>query len=265
VLGSSGAHDLSARVLKAKRRHWRGLRFELISPSRWLAERVRTSVLFATHPCTILPQATDTRVFRPVPMEQARTLLGLDPEALVVAFGAINFDTPRKGFALAQAAIASLQPAGRLERMVFCLFGNSSQRVPARIGQIPVRHLGRLEDELSVALVFSAADAALVPSLQDTGPQITAEALACGTPVIGFPVGVTADLVRHGVNGFLAPPFEAAGLAAGLQWAADHRGDPAVRAAAREAAVQQADIRLQLPRYLEIYDRALRGEKPTAE
>jgi len=96
-----------------------------------------------------------------------------------------------------------------------------------------------------------------VPSREDAGPQVTVEALACGTPVVGFPVGVTADLVRHEANGWLASSFDPAGLAAGLRWALARRNDPALRTAARAAAVAAADVHAQVPEYLSLYRRLL--------
>jgi len=256
ALGSTAEKDLSADVLSAKRRAWRGLRLETVAPSRWLADRARASNLFGAVPCTVLAQPIDPAVFRPLPRDQARMLLGLDPSAALIVLGADALGERRKGFDLASAALATaVFPAGA-EPLLFT-FGDLPPKAPDRLGAVPVRHLGRLRDELTVALAFSAADVALVPSREDAGPQVTVEALACGTPVVGFPVGVTADLVRHEANGWLASSFDPAGLAAGLRWALARRNDPALRTAARAAAVAAADVHAQVPEYLSLYRRLL--------
>ncbi len=259
ALASSSAGDVSARTLAAKQRAWAGVSLEVVAPSRWLAERSRASALFAQRTCTIIPTGVDTRIFRPIPAAQARSLLGLKPEGMIVMFGAIQPGEQRKGFDLAEAALARLSASGGATDITLCTFGDWPHGAPERVGKIPLHHLGRLGDELSVALAFSAADVALIPSRADAGPQTTVEALACGTPVVGFPVGVTADLVRHRENGFLAAAFSSEQLADGLRWAAEVRGDPTVRAAARRAAVESADLPSQVPLYLEIYRRAIAG------
>jgi glycosyltransferase involved in cell wall biosynthesis len=53
-------------------------------------------------------------------------------------------------------------------------------------------------------LWLAAARCLLVPSLvPETSSLVSMEALACGTPVIGFPSGALPDIVEHGRTGFL--------------------------------------------------------------
>jgi glycosyltransferase involved in cell wall biosynthesis len=79
-----------------------------------------------------------------------------------------------------------------------------------------MRHVGRLHDDLSLALTYAAADVVVVPSRLDNLPQSASEALACGTPVVAFRQGGMADLVEHRVNGYLAEPYDPVDLARGL-------------------------------------------------
>jgi len=58
-----------------------------------------------------------------------------------------------------------------------------------------------------MATAFAAASVALAPSRwADPCPTVVLEALRAGTPVIGSTIGGTADIVRHGVDGFLVDP-----------------------------------------------------------
>jgi glycosyltransferase involved in cell wall biosynthesis len=71
-------------------------------------------------------------------------------------------------------------------------------------------------------------------------------------------VGGIPDLVQHGVTGLLAPPGDAAALAAQLALAL---GDGALRRrladAGRQAVAQACDERTVAQRYLALYRRAI--------
>lgn len=51
----------------------------------------------------------------------------------------------------------------------------------------------------------------------------TLEPMACGIPVLGYDWGATAEIVEHGVTGYLVPPGDLDGLAAGLEYCLRHR------------------------------------------
>lgn len=55
--------------------------------------------------------------------------------------------------------------------------------------------LGKIYEEGYLALVYSAADFLILPSLADNLPNTMLEALCCGLPIIGFPVGGIPEVV----------------------------------------------------------------------
>jgi len=73
-----------------------------------------------------------------------------------------------------------------------------------------VRYVGPVDDEAKNELLGCAA--ALVMSIEWEEPFgiVMAEAMACGTPVIGFARGSVREVVRDGVNGFVCDGVEAA-------------------------------------------------------
>jgi glycosyltransferase involved in cell wall biosynthesis len=103
-------------------------------------------------------------------------------------------------------------------------------------------------------LVYSAADIFVCPSLQENFAQTALEALACGTPVVGFAVGGFPDMVRQGVTGLLVPPQDVVALRAAI---ADLLRDVSKRvemaASCRRIAVEEYSLGVQARRYLELY------------
>jgi glycosyltransferase involved in cell wall biosynthesis len=75
----------------------------------------------------------------------------------------------------------------------------------------------------------------LATTMETFGIQ-TLEALASGTPILGYAWGGTKDIVRHKVDGWLAEPNDLNGLVEGLQYILDHW--PEMAQAARQRAEQ---------------------------
>ena len=83
---------------------------------------------------------------------------------------------------------------------------------------LPATFLGRLHDDTTLALAYAAADVMVMPSIQDNFAKTTIEAMACGTPVVGFNSTGFKDCVVHKHNGYAATSFDAADLAKGIAW-----------------------------------------------
>jgi UDP-glucose:(heptosyl)LPS alpha-1,3-glucosyltransferase len=90
-----------------------------------------------------------------------------------------------------------------------------------------------------IARFYAAADLFLFPTYYDTFGLVITEAMASGLPVITSSAAGAADVITHGVSGWLtAEPWNISELTAGLQALA---GDPELRArmgAAARSAVE---------------------------
>ncbi|MEE2960033.1 MAG: glycosyltransferase family 4 protein [Myxococcota bacterium] len=64
--------------------------------------------------------------------------------------------------------------------------------------------------------LLTGADVLLAPSYFETFGLSVGEALASGTPVVGYDIGAVAELVEHEMSGFLVPPGDLEGLIHGV-------------------------------------------------
>src|SRR5690606_14617272 len=65
--------------------------------------------------------------------------------------------------------------------------------------------------------LYQSVDVFVNSSIEDSGPMMVSEALACGTPVVGFNTGVVMNMVIDGYNGYKAEIGDSIGLKNGIK------------------------------------------------
>ena len=115
--------------------------------------------------------------------------------------------------------------------------------------------LGYLKGERLLSFAYSAADVFVTPARQEAFGQVVLEAMACGTPVVGFDVGGIPDMVRPDLNGILAPPNDVDALRAGIEsLLVDDEARSKMAGECRRTAVEEYRLQLQAKRYKVLYD-----------
>lgn len=114
--------------------------------------------------------------------------------------------------------------------------------------------------------MMRAADLFVLPTRADCFPLAAMEAMASGLPVVLGEVGGTAEIIEHGVSGYLVPP----GDRARLYWALDTliSSDGLQRdmgAAARDRAVARFDSRQAFAQIAAVGSRIAGGEPPQVD
>jgi glycosyltransferase involved in cell wall biosynthesis len=164
----------------------------------------------------IVGGGVDTGVFCPAEDREAlRRRLGIAPEERMLV--TVRRLVHRTGVDLLLDALA--QPSLRDSRTRAVIIGEGELR-PAlerrrdALGLGPrARLLGRLPDA-EVRDWYRAADVVVLPTIAYEGFGIsTAEALACGTPVVGTPVGATPEILQPLDPGLIAESADSAALA----------------------------------------------------
>jgi teichuronic acid biosynthesis glycosyltransferase TuaC len=161
-----------------------------------------------TRRVAVLPVGIDLERFRPIPRREARKRLGLDPDGRYLLF-------PH-------------DPARPLKRF---------DRAREAAGDTPLLTMGRVPPA-EVPLWINAANAVLVPSQAEGFGLSVIEAIACGVPAFGTPVGIH-PVALHGIDGAFCAPWDRDAWRAALRPVLE-ADDPRVEGSAR-AALFSAD------------------------
>ncbi|MFO0774920.1 MAG: glycosyltransferase family 4 protein [Nitrospiraceae bacterium] len=250
-LGSTKDGDLSRAVWMRKRDAFARTpahRLHIVALCRWMHDLVKRSPLLSRFPSSLIPNGVDLEAFSPRDRGFARQVLGIPQQAKVVMFVSEIVSSRRKGFGLLLEALAG-EPVCPDVYLV-----SVGKEAPAVSASLPVLHMGYVDNDRWLSLIYSAADVFVIPSLQDNLPNTVLEAMACGTPVIGFGAGGITDMVRPEETGLLVPPGDVVGLRAAIRRVLT---EDSRRAAMRERsrAVAESDYSrdLQVRRYVDLY------------
>jgi glycosyltransferase involved in cell wall biosynthesis len=250
--------DLNRWTWLRKRKHWQQP-MQIVTPSRWLAECVRKSVLMSDWPVTVVANPIDTERWKPLERSIARDLLGLPSDATLLLFGAMGGGRdPRKGFDLLLDALEHLRGDKRVNGMELVVFGQRAPQTPPNLG-FPIHYTGHLHDDYSLRALYSAADAMVIPSRQENLPNTSVEAHACGTPVIAFDTCGMSDCVKHKFTGYLAKAFDSYDLAAGICWVMEHASTDKMSAKARDYATGNFSYSKIAEEYKQTYIRVIKN------
>ena len=181
----------------------------------------------STDRIAVIPCGVDTELFRPMPQVEAKRLLALPPDPLLLYVGRLQ---PIKGLETLLEAMTALDGAAQL------LIVGGDQDEPEnghadylreRVSVLGLRErvsfLGAQPQE-RLRLFYAAADATVMPSYYESFGMVALEAMACGSPVIASRVGGLTTTVRDGVTGFLVPEGDAGALAERVALLLEDRG-----------------------------------------
>jgi len=261
-LHSNKESDLSRWVWQRKVKAWKDVNLTLVTPSKWLAQCVEASSLFRDRPVVAIANGLDTHKFKPINRQFAREILNLPQDKQLLLFGAMQGTGDRwKGFSLLQAAMQELTKSALRDEIELVVFGGSEFNQQSDLG-FRTHYLGRLNDDITLAMAYSAVDVMVVPSLYESFSQTASESLACGTSVVAFNATGLKEVVDHMENGYLAEPYKSEDLARGITWVLENKErHQKLRANAREKAEREFTLELQARRYLSVYNQVLSNQK----
>jgi len=237
LLASSDPKDVSSVQAERRARTWKELGAVVLAPSGWSARQAQDSLTLGGLELRTFPIPLDLAALKPAADPLAvRRALGLPAGGRIVLVRALDPGLVYKGFGLFLEALRILDEQG--VALHVAVIGDRGF-MPAGFRHIGVTELGPQRGDAALAKAYQAADFFVSPSTNETGPMMAGEAMACGRPLIAYPIGIAPDLVEQGRNGTLVEPVgDVVALAAAIRAYAEMPDDEL--AARQRAAADSA-------------------------
>jgi len=164
---------------------------QIICPSEWLANVVKQSYL-NEYPVYVINNGIDLTTFKPI-SNTMRQKLRISNDKFVILGVATRFEDKRKGLHYFLKLSEVLN-----DDNIIVLVGVSEKlqrKLPRNIIGLP-----RTENINELVELYSMADVFINASVEETFGLVTAEAMACGTPVIVFNSTACPEIVNDQVG-----------------------------------------------------------------
>jgi glycosyltransferase involved in cell wall biosynthesis len=187
--------------------------------SRWISEKAKAGNLLKNANIFSIPNAINVNTFYPKDKNKAREKLQLPADKRLILFSAAKISDTRKGrIYFIEACKLFFQKYPELEQTIEIIaLGKGDETFFSEIK--PTTHtLHYISNDAKLADVYSAADAFVIPSLEDNLPNTIMEPMSCGIPCIGFDTGGISEMIDHKKNGYVAQHKSVEDLVQGIRW-----------------------------------------------
>lgn len=247
--------DIDRYVWFLKKHYWSNLDIQILTPSRWLSKCAEKSNLFKNNNVLTIPNGLDTKVFKPVDKKLAREILNLPIKKKLVLYGAIGgASNPLKGYEKLMEAKKNINENN--SDIAYLVFGNDYKKVEIEEG-VDTFYFGHINDDITLSIIYSAADVMVVPSFMEAFGQTASEAMACGTPIAAFGTTGLLDIVDHKINGYLVKPYDSQDLAKGINWILQYDYPAQLAKEARDKVLREFDSKVVANNYKNLYESLL--------
>lgn len=261
----SDPFNVASSVLKDKLEMLNAVNLTIVTPSKWLGECARKSILFKNRRVEVIPYSLETDEFVPAKKAEAKQKLDILPDTTTLLFGAAYGQEKRKGFeelfeamkiCIKNKEFSEMLENGKLKILSFGHSGNDLD-----VFDFPVKRLGYISSDSEISNAYSAADIFILPSLEDNLPNTLLESMSCGTAVIGFDVGGIPDVLINDVTGKLVPAKNIEKMAeAILDLVFDAEKREALSENCRKLISDKFALEVQAKNYVNLYSELLRSQ-----
>lgn len=196
--------DNKKYLIKKKSEIYEKSNFVVTIPSKWIKSLVDKSIL-KDRRIELINNGIDTKYFIKKEKVVCRRKLGLPNDKKIVLFVADGgIKNTWKGWKFVNYIN---------KNYIFLVIGGEKENIAKNVFSV-----GYVDTKKELANYYNAADLLIMPSIVESFGNVALEALACGTPVVAFPVGVINEIIEHKVNGYIARYKDAEDLEKGIDW-----------------------------------------------
>jgi glycosyltransferase involved in cell wall biosynthesis len=178
--------DFTRKMFRDKKRLFTDFsNLVIVTPSQWLADRVKQSFLSDKNIYVIHNGINTENIFFPRDFQHLKEKHQLKDEKIVLAV-APDLMSKQKG----GRWVVELAKRFKGQNVKFILIGVKDLREEFDDNIIA---LGRTDNQVELAEYYSMADVFVICSERENFPTTCLEALSCGTPVLGFDTGGTSE------------------------------------------------------------------------
>jgi len=177
--------DTSSYLFDIKKAAYeKGIQMTIVTPSKWLAELVKQSFL-SSYKVIIINNGIDLSVFKPMKSDFRQRYNCANK---IILLGVASSWDKRKGLDI------FVELANKLESNFQIVLVGVKESL---IKTLPknIISISRTNTKKTLVEIYSAADIFINPTLEDNYPSVNMEALACGTPVITYNTGGSAEII----------------------------------------------------------------------
>ena len=194
--------------------------FSAIAMSGWTIKQAQASKIYRLQKNILnLNSIIDTDIFNSKSRKFAKKIFNLEDDKFYILMGCQYTTDSRKGFTYLLEALNILEKMVTIEQKNKIEVLIVSRVVTDDFSNIPFakKHIEYIKDYRLLSLLYQATDVFVNSSIEDSGPMMVSEALACGTPVVGFDMGVVNNMVINNFNGYKAILKDSVDLATGIK------------------------------------------------
>ena len=213
--------------------------------SKFMYDKFGSEMIIEGKRKLVINNSVNGDIFKIGDKSSLRKKYGFAEDKKIILFVAGDINDPNKGLEQLSKAVAELND----ERYVILAIGSnlSGTQWPYTISY------GRVSDPHILSELISTADIFALPSFQEAFPQSPLEAMACGIPVLSFPVSGIVEAVND-QNGIICNDFTVSELVRGIKLMSQKQYDAAT---IREDVLARYSPEKIAHQYINLYQQVL--------